>query len=78
MMIVNMTLSVTLEMPDGTASVDESNGRAWLLPNGDMVKPWVVLELNELRDLSFAETQTLGIDIADRVDDVTIVEECHA
>jgi hypothetical protein len=69
---------VTLEMPDGTSSFDESNGRAWILPNGDMVKPWVVLELNELRELSFAETQTLGIDVADRVDDVTIVGECHA
>ena len=77
-MIVNMTLSVTLEMPDGTASVDGSGGRAWILPSGDMVKPWVVLELNELRDLSFAETQTLGIDVADMVEDVTIVEECHA
>jgi hypothetical protein len=77
-MIVNLTLSVTLEMPDGTVSVDGSGGRAWLLPDGDMVKPWAVLELNDERDLSFAETQSLGIDVMDMVEDVTIVEEQDA
>lgn len=53
-MIVNLTLSVTLEMPDGTVSVDGSGGRAWLLPDGGMVKPWAVLELNDERVLSEA------------------------
>ena len=77
-MIVKMTLNVTLEMPDGTASVDGVGGRAWALPNGDIVKPWVVLELNDTRDLSFAETQALGIDVIDMVENVTIVEECYA
>ena len=76
-MIVNLTLSVTLTLPDGTASVDGEGGRAWLLPNGDWVKPWAVLELNDKRDLSFVEVQTMGMDITDMVETVDIIEECE-
>lgn len=76
-MIVKMTLSVRLEMPDGTASVDGVGGRAWALPNGDIVKPWVVLALNDVRDLTFEETDAMGIDITSGVENVTIVEGCY-
>jgi len=76
-MIVNLTLSVTLTLPDGTASVDGSGGREWLLPNGDWVKPWAVLELNDKRELSFGEVQTMGMDITDMVEAVDIIEECE-
>jgi hypothetical protein len=70
-------LSVTLTLPDGSASLDGKGGRAWLLPNGDWVKPWVTLELNDKRDLSFAEVQTMGLDIEDTVEAVDIIEECE-
>ncbi len=36
-MIVQMTMEVTLILPDGSASLDGSNGRGWVLPNGDLV-----------------------------------------
>jgi len=47
------------------------------LPNGDWVKPWAVLELNDKRDLSFVEVQTMGMDITDMVETVDIIEECE-
>ena len=77
-MIVNLTLSVTLTLPDGSASLDGGGGRAWLLPNGDWVKPWITLELNDTRDLTFAEVQTMGMEIEEMVEAVDIIEECEA
>lgn len=66
-MIVNMTLEVTLTLPDGSASMDGSNGRAWVLPNGDWVKPFVVLELNDDRDLTYLDALKMGMDVSDFV-----------
>jgi hypothetical protein len=66
-MIVNMTLEVTLELPDGSASMDYTHGRGWVLPDGNWVKPFAVLEFNDERDLSYPETMRLGMDISDVV-----------
>lgn len=76
-MIVNLTLSVTLTLPDGSASLDDGCGRAWSLPNGDWVKPWITMELNDQRELSWAEAQAMGIDIEEMVEAVDIIEECE-
>jgi len=76
-MIVNLTLSVTLTLPDGSASLDDGCGRAWSLPNGDWVKPWITMELNDQRELSWAEAQAMGIDIEETVEAVDIIEECE-
>jgi hypothetical protein len=77
-MIVNLTLSVTLTLPDGSASIDGSDGRAWSLPNGDWIKPWITLELNDERDLTQEEIAALEIDIEEMVEAVEIIEECEA
>ena len=45
-MVVNMTMEVTLTLPDGSASMDTTGGRGWVLPNGDWVKVLTMLELN--------------------------------
>ena len=66
-MIVNMTLQVTLELPDGSASMDDTHGRGWVLPDGNWVKLFAVLELNDERDLPYTEVMAMGMDISDIV-----------
>ena len=62
-MLVKVTLEAILELPDGTQWPTE--GRAFTLPSGDWVKPFVVLEMNNRRDLSFKEAQALGCDVSE-------------
>lgn len=71
-MIVNMTLQVTLELPDGSASMDGTNGRGWVLPDGNWVKPFATLELNDERDLRYPEVMLMGMDVSDVVTDAEI------
>lgn len=66
-MIVNMTLEVTLTLPDGSASMDGSNGRAWVLPNGDWLKVFPVAELNDTSDLTYGDLLKMRCDIDDRI-----------
>ena len=74
-MVVNMTLEVTLTLPDGSASMDMTGGRGWVLPDGDFVKPWATLEWNDSRDLIRDEALELGCDIVDMVTSVEIADE---
>ena len=73
-MIVNMTLEVTLTLPDGSASMDDTNGRGWVLPDGQMIKVWAVPELNEKIDLTWQEAEALGVHFYDIVTDAEIAE----
>ena len=58
--------------PEGTATLPD--GRGLQLPNGDIVRPWIVLELNETRDLSGEEMDghglEAGIDFSREVEEV--------
>jgi len=60
-MLVRITLEATISLPDGTRFPEQ--GRAFTLPNGDWVKPWIVLELNDSEDLKFTQLGELGIDV---------------
>lgn len=73
-MIVHMTMEVTLVLPDGSASMDMSGGRGWVLPDGNFVKPWVTLEYNDERDLTRDELLAMGCDIFDIVTEAEIGE----
>jgi hypothetical protein len=37
-MKVQMTMIVNLTLPDGSASMDGTGGRGWVLPDGNFVK----------------------------------------
>ena len=74
-MIVNITLEVTLELPDGSASIDMTGGRGWVLPDGNWVKPWVGLELNDERELTHMEALEMGCNVSDMVTSVEIADE---
>lgn len=74
-MIVNMTLQVTLTLPDGSASLDGSNGRGWVLPNGDWVKVFTMLELNDDRDLTYSEWTDMDCDVEEFVVSAEITDE---
>ena len=69
-MIIRVKLEALIELPEGTTLPEE--GRAFTLPSGDWVKPFIVLEKNDWGDLSYAEAQTLGCDVFE--DDVEWVE----
>lgn len=73
-MIVNLTLQVTLTLPDGSASIDGASGRGWVLPDGNFIKPFAVLELNDERDLTWIEGEALGVYVDDVVTDAEIAE----
>lgn len=66
-MIVKVTLEAMITLPEGTQwpSFGEIGSRAFTLPNGDIVKPWVVLELNDLHDLTYTQLEEMGIDITE-------------
>ena len=73
-MIVTMTLQVTLTLPDGSASLDGSNGRGWVLPNGDWVKVFSTLERNDEEDLAYHQILGMRCDIDDFVTSAEIGE----
>ena len=60
-MIFKVTLEAMITLPEGTKM--PMQGRAFTLPNGDTVKPYVVLELNERNDMTFQETEQRDISI---------------
>lgn len=62
-MEIRVTIEAVLTLPEGTI-VPES-GRGFVLPGGDWVKPFIVLEMNDDRDLSFKDTAALGVDVCE-------------
>ena len=74
-MIVNMTLEVTLTLPDDSASMDMAGGRGWVLPDGQVIKIWAVPELDDEGDLTWQEAGALGVSVEDMVTSVEIADE---
>ena len=64
MMQLQLTMFVTVEVPDGTEIV---GARAFKLPDGDVVKVFSVLELNDERDMTYAEASIKGLDYEETV-----------
>lgn len=62
-MEIEVTIKAVLTLPEGTIVPEE--GRGFTLPNGDWVKPFIVLEMNDDRDLSFKEAGALGVDVCE-------------
>lgn len=58
MMQIRLTIEAVLTLPEGT--IVPENGRAFTLPGGDWVKPWIVLEKNDGNDLTYGEAAKLG------------------
>lgn len=74
-MIVRMTLEVTLTLPDGSASMDNTKGRGWVLPNGDWVKVFATLERNDEADLTYFEALDMSCDVHDVVTSAEIEDQ---
>ena len=72
-MLVRITLEATISLPDGTRFPEQ--GRAFTLPNGDWVKPFVVLERNDWQDLPYSVTESLGIYLEDGVTTIEQLED---
>jgi hypothetical protein len=58
-MMVKITLEAMVTLPEGTIVPEQ--GRAFTLPNGDTVKPWIIMELNDDKDLTYGEAATRDI-----------------
>lgn len=62
-MEIRITIETIVTFPEGTIVPEE--GRGFTLPGGDWVKPFVVLEMNDDRDLTFREAIALGLDVTE-------------
>ena len=74
-MKVQMTMIVNLTLPDGSASMDMTGGRGWVLPDGQVIKIWAVPELDDESDLSWQEAGALGVSVEDMVTSLEIADE---
>lgn len=61
-MIISYRISGIIEVPDGSQIEDPRTIR---LPDGNFIKLWTGVELNDVDDLSFAQQQNLGVDVSD-------------
>lgn len=63
MVWVSMTLKAFVNLPEGSTIAER--GRGLILPNGDWLKPFVVLERNDDGDLSATDLEKLGVYLED-------------
>lgn len=63
-MDIKVTITATITVPDGS-KLESELGRQITLPSGDWVKPFIVLELNDERDLPWAEAVEIGCDVVE-------------
>jgi hypothetical protein len=61
---LQLTMIVTVDVPDGTEIV---GARAFKLPDGDIVKVFAVLEMNDERDMTYTEAALRGLDYEEDV-----------
>lgn len=53
-----------MELPDGTKLPhDIREPRTFTLPSGDWVKPFIILERNDIDDMDFGQLVDAGMDI---------------
>ena len=57
-MIVEYTMSGTIEFPEGSTF---EGPRTIRLPDGDIIKLWTAVELNEVDDLTYGQQADKGI-----------------
>lgn len=62
-MEIEIKITAIITLPDGTVVPEQ--GRGFTLPSGDWVKPFIVMEINDSRDLSFKEASALGVDVTE-------------
>lgn len=58
---IRVTIDAVITLPEGTIVPEQ--GRAFTLPSGDWVKPFIVMELNDDRDLPYSELIKMDVDI---------------
>lgn len=56
-------LLATITLPEGTT--ENTSGRGWVLPDGTLIKPFVVLEKDEWDNLTYAQGADLGVYVDD-------------
>lgn len=62
-MQIRVTIEAVIDLPEGT--IVPEDGRAFTLPSGDWVKPWVILELNDEIDLGQGAMNEMGVGITE-------------
>lgn len=62
-MEIRVSIEAVLTLPEGTTVPEE--GRAFTLPSGDWVKPFITLELNDTTDLDHAEMVAWEVDLGE-------------
>jgi hypothetical protein len=72
-MQIILKIEAVITLPEGTTVPEE--GRAFTLPNGDWVKPFIVMELNDEVDLDGGAMLDMGIDVLET--DISWEEDEH-
>lgn len=60
-MIMDVKITARITFPEGTQVPEE--GRGFTLPDGNVVKPFVIIEKNDLEDLTYDQAAALGLDL---------------
>ena len=60
-MEIKVTIEAYITLPEGTTVPEQ--GRAFTLPSGDWVKPFITLEMNDNRDLTYAQAEAIGVEV---------------
>jgi hypothetical protein len=63
-MDIKVTITATITVPDGS-ELEEELGRQITLPDGDWIKPFIVLELNDTHDLPWMDANARGCDVVE-------------
>lgn len=74
MMQIRVTIEAVITLPEGT--IVPETGRRFMLPSGDWVKPWLVLEMNDEVDMALGAMTEAGIGITET--EITWFEEDEA
>lgn len=69
-MEITVTITAVITVPEGSVVGNEESPRAIVLPDGQWVKPFMVLELNDVSDLTHKETVALDCDIEETTCDI--------
>lgn len=70
-MLIEYTITGTIEVPEGSTV---KSPRTIVLPDGNVLKLWTAVELNDWEDLTWSQKQDMGIALDENYIEIAEVE----
>ena len=70
-MLIEYTITGTIEVPEGSILKEP---RTIVLPDGNILKLWTAVELNEIEDITWSQKRKLGVDLTENTIDLEEVQ----